>query len=871
MESSVIRDLFLDFFKEKNHLIVPSAPLVIKNDPTLMFVNAGMNQFKDIFLDNVPIKEPRIANTQKCLRVSGKHNDLEEVGHDSYHHTLFEMLGNWSFGDYFKKEAINWAWEFLTEKCKIDKDRIYITIFEGDKSENLDRDTEAFDEWAKLINKDRIINGNKKDNFWEMGDTGPCGPCSEIHVDIRDDKDRKLIDGATLVNKDNPLVIEVWNLVFIQYNRLKDGSLATLPNKHVDTGMGFERLCMVLQNKKSNYDTDVFKTIINEICKISNVKYGINEKQDIAIRVISDHIRPVTFAICDGQLPSNVKAGYIIRRILRRAIRYGYTFLGFNEPFMYKLIPVLVSKMGDYFPELVKYQELATKVVFEEETTFLKTLDSGIQKFDIYLRNNKTKSVIDGVFAFELYDTYGFPIDLTQLLAKENNWTVDMKVFEEKLEEQKQRSKNASVVDAEDWVIVSDTNESVFIGYDYDEYKSSILKYRNISDKKKNYCQIVFDKTPFYPEGGGQVGDKGLLISENEEIVIFDTKKENNLIVHYSEKIPTDTKNIILKVNKKNRNYISSNHTATHLLHNALRAILGTHVEQKGSLVNEENLRFDFSHYQKLSNEEIKQIENLINLKIREGLIVNEHRAIKIEEAQKMGAIALFGEKYGNEVRVISVGDNYSVEFCGGIHVKNISQIGLIKIISESSVAAGIRRIEAVTNNNAYEYINSKLDELENIQLVLNTKNTLKTIENLIEENNQLNKEIKVLNNERSINVKNSLVSEIKEINGIKFIGKIIDLSAEISKKIAFDLKTEYNNLFMIIGSVQNDKALLTLMITDDLVESKNLDASKLIRELSKEIQGGGGGQKFFATAGGNKPENLQKVIDLSVKIISEL
>ena len=728
MDSSVVRKTFLEFFQSKNHQIVPSAPMVIKNDPTLMFTNAGMNQFKDIFLGNTPIKYNRVADTQKCLRVSGKHNDLEEVGHDTYHHTMFEMLGNWSFGDYFKKEAIAWAWELLTDVYKINKDNLYVTVFGGDESDGIPKDMEAYDIWKQYIAEERILFGSKKDNFWEMGDTGPCGPCSEIHIDLRSAEEKQAIKGKDLVNKDHHLVIEIWNNVFIEFNRMNDGKLVSLPAKHVDTGMGFERLCMVLQNTKSNYDTDVFQPLIQELAKLSGKIYGKELKADIAMRVISDHLRAVTFAIADGQLPSNNKAGYVIRRILRRAVRYGYTFLGFKEPFMFELLPVLVGQMGEYFPELKSQQELIKRVLIEEEISFLKTLASGIQKFDAYINSNSNK-VIEGKFAFELFDTFGFPIDLTQLMAKENGLDVNMEDFSKCMEEQKARSRQAAVVDTDDWVILkSDTDETKFVGYDLLSTDVEIMKYRKVKAKDKVYYQLVFNQTPFYAESGGQVGDKGIIYNDTEKISITDTKKENNLVVHLSSQLPKDvTANFTATVDTDKRQQTANNHSATHLLHSALREVLGTHVEQKGSMVDDERLRFDFSHFSKLTEEEIEKVETIVNNKIRENILLDEKRSVPIEQAQNMGAMALFGEKYGDHVRVIKFGE--SVELCGGTHVNATGNIGLFKISSESAIAAGVRRIEAITATKALAFYKSQNVLIEEITEVLkNTKDIIKKI-----------------------------------------------------------------------------------------------------------------------------------------------
>jgi len=857
MNSVLIRKTFLDFFASKQHEIVPSAPMVIKDDPTLMFTNAGMNQFKDIFLGNSPIKYLRIADTQKCLRVSGKHNDLEEVGHDTYHHTMFEMLGNWSFGDYFKEEAITWAWELLTEVYKIDKNRLYITIFGGDKGDGLSEDTEALDFWKKIVPEERIIRGSKKDNFWEMGDTGPCGPCSEIHVDIRNDEDRKKTDGKELVNSDNPLVIEIWNLVFIQFNRLVSGQLVPLPAKHVDTGMGFERLCMVIQGKKSNYDTDVFQPIIQRISSISSIFYGNDLKSDIAMRVIADHVRAISFAIADGQLPSNNKAGYVIRRILRRAVRYGYTFLNIREPFLAKILPILVEQMGDTFPELRKQQVLVGKVLIEEEQTFLRTLAHGIQKFTIYLEQHPGINTIDGGFAFELYDTYGFPIDLTQLMAREQGWQVDMEGFKSGLEKQKARSRQDAVVEADDWVIVKEGMETKFIGYDSSDADVAILRYRRVVTKGKTYYYLVFDQTPFYAESGGQVGDMGTIELEGEVITIIDTRKENNLPIHITEQLPLNLSSTYkAKVDLVKRTLTANNHSATHLLHQALRSILGTHVEQKGSLVSEEYLRFDFSHFQKLSEDEIEQVEKMVNKLIRKNLTLDEHRSIPITEARSLGALALFGEKYGDAVRVIRFGD--SIELCGGTHVRATGQIGLFKIISEGGIAAGIRRIEAVTAIKSEAFITEQGKLLNDIKALVKPSNDpIKAIQQLIDQNKELQKEIDKMNTEKVEIICKNLINNIKLIGDVNFITAEVDLDMPSIKDLAFKLRSSTDNLFAVIANRSDGKANLSVILSDNLVSEKNLKAGTIVRDLAKEIQGGGGGQTNFATAGGKNPDGI--------------
>ena len=859
MNSAQIRQTFLDFFASKDHQIVPSAPMVIKNDPTLMFTNAGMNQFKDIFLGNVPVKYPRVADTQKCLRVSGKHNDLEEVGVDTYHHTMFEMLGNWSFGDYFKKEAIAWAWELLTEVYKIDKNRIYVTVFEGDKSENLPFDQEAFDTWKQFIVEDRILNGNKKDNFWEMGDTGPCGPCSEIHVDLRDDSERAKTDGKTLVNNDHPQVIEIWNNVFMEFNRKADGSLEKLPAQHVDTGMGFERLCMVLQGKQSNYDTDVFQPYIQFIEKASGKRYKENEKVDIAMRVMSDHIRTIAFAIADGQLPSNNKAGYVIRRILRRAVRYAYTFLGFNEPFMHQLVPVMVEQMGGFFPELHSQKTLIEQVIREEEQSFLRTLATGINRFNDYVSKNQ-QPFIDGAFAFELFDTYGFPIDLTQLLAREKNLEVDMEGFELHLQAQKERSRKASQVAAGDWVLVNEGDDSRFIGYESTAANVQIMRYRVVEQKGKKQYHLVLDVTPFYPEGGGQVGDTGVLKSANESIAVLDTRKEHGLILHITEQLPMNLdEDFEASVHTHLRNDTMRNHSATHLMHAALRKVLGTHVEQKGSLVNGEYLRFDFSHFSKVSKEELLQIEQIVNEKIRENIPSNI-RQMPIDEAKALGAMALFGEKYGDVVRVVTFDKEYSVELCGGTHVSATGSIGLFRIISESAVAAGVRRIEACTGAAAEQMMLDEREELSQISdLLRNPKDINKGLQQLIDEKSQLEGQLQQLLHEKGQQVKQELIAQAKDINGVNFIAQRIAIpNAEVVKNIAFELRNQFNNLLLVLGHESNGKPMITVALSDEVVKTKGLNAGQMVRQLAQHIKGGGGGQPFYATAGGTDINGLE-------------
>ncbi len=875
MNSIAIRKTFLDFFESKRHKIVSSAPMVIKNDPTLMFTNAGMNQFKDIFLGNSPAKHARIADTQKCLRVSGKHNDLEEVGHDTYHHTMFEMLGNWSFGDYFKKEAIEWAWELLTEVYKINPECLYVTVFAGDATDGMSKDNEAYDFWKKIIPEERILLGSKKDNFWEMGDTGPCGPCSEIHVDIRPDEEKKLIPGATLVNQSNPLVIEIWNLVFIEFNRKSDGSLEPLPAKHIDTGMGFERLCMVMQQVKSNYDTDVFQPLLQTLAVMAGCRYGENEKKDIAMRVIADHLRAIAFAIADGQLPSNNKAGYVIRRILRRAVRYGYTFLGFKTACIGSLAALLAKQMGQTFPELISQQDLIIKVVTEEENAFLRTLEVGINKFEKYIAAGSATKIIGGQFAFELFDTYGFPIDLTQLMAKEKGWDVDMPEFTKCMEEQKTRSRQAAVVDKEDWVVIQNTNkETEFVGYTETTCDASIIKYRKVKIKDKEQFQIVLDKTPFYAESGGQTGDKGFFEFDGEKIAVVDTKKENNLIIHLTNAIPKNLTTVgKATIDTKKRKLIQNNHTATHLLHTALKQIVGSHVEQKGSYVNDERLRFDFSHFTGVTSDELKKIEKLIFDKISENLSVGTE-IDSMENAQKKGAIALFGEKYGEHVRVVTIGDNYSQELCGGTHVKSTAQIGLFLIVEETAVAAGVRRIEAITGETAFNFmLQQYVEPLEQIKAILKKSYTElpDVVQNLMDQNAMIKKQVEEFQKEKAVGYKDVLKAKITNINGISFIAERVELDANGIKDLAYAMKQEAENMFLVLGAESEGKALLTVMLSDSLVAAKNLNASLIIRELSKEIQGGGGGQNFYATAGGKNPAGLDKAFLKAKEFVAAL
>ncbi len=862
MRSQDIRKQFLEFFKSKNHSIVPSAPMVIKDDPTLMFTNAGMNQFKEFFLGNGTPVNSRVTDTQKCLRVSGKHNDLEEVGKDTYHHTMFEMLGNWSFGDYFKKEAIEWAWELLTEVYKIDKNILYVSVFEGNEEEEIPVDGQALELWKQIVPEDRIIFGNKKDNFWEMGDQGPCGPSSEIHVDLRSQEEKEQIPGRDLVNKDHPLVVEIWNLVFIQFNRKADGSLEKLPANHVDTGMGFERLCMVLQGVKSNYDTDVFTPLIKEIEKITSSPYGKNEETDIAIRVIADHVRAVAFAIADGQLPGSTGAGYVIRRILRRAIRYGFTFLNQKEAFVYKLVDTLSKQMGEAFPELRSQQNLCENVIREEENSFLRTLDQGLVLLDQIMQETSDKNV-SGKKAFELYDTYGFPIDLTALILSEKGYTLDQKGFEKELQKQKDRSRSASKVTSGDWQEVSQGETQGFVGYDTLEAEVKILRYRKVESKKEGEMyQLVFDKTPFYPEGGGQVGDKGVLESQSGEVVyITDTRKENNLIIHLTKELPNELSGTFKAVvNAARRARTAANHSATHLLHQALRNVLGTHVEQKGSMVQSDYLRFDFSHFSKVSQEQIQEIEDFVNTRIADKLPLVENREMTYDEAINDGAIALFGEKYGDKVRAIRFGE--SIELCGGTHVGNTADIWHFKIISEGAVASGIRRIEAITSEAAKDYFVSQTEVYSEIKAVLkNPKDPVKAVVNLQEENTELKKQVETLLKDKAKNLKGDLKNEIKEINGVHFLAKKVDLDAGGIKDLSFQLGDEIDNLFLIFGTEQNGKALLSCYISKELAAEKDLHAGKIVKELGKYIQGGGGGQPFFATAGGKNPSGINEAL----------
>lgn len=877
MKSQDIRKKFLDFFESKGHLIVPSAPIVLKDDPTLMFNNSGMAQFKEYFLGNATPKSNRIADTQKCLRVSGKHNDLEDVGFDTYHHTMFEMLGNWSFGDYFKKEAIAWAWEFLTEELKIDKDRLYVSVFEGNDAENVPFDQEAWDLWKQYVAEDRIILGNKKDNFWEMGDQGPCGPCSEIHVDLRPETERAEVSGRTLVNADHPQVVEIWNNVFMEFNRKADGSLEKLPAKHVDTGMGFERLCMAMQDVTSNYDTDVFTPLIAKVEEITGKKYTNNEikniseeqnKTNIAIRVIVDHVRAVAFAIADGQLPSNNGAGYVIRRILRRAIRYGFTFLGTKEPFIYQLVEVLSAQMGQFFPEIVSQKDLVKNVIKEEEASFLRTLDQGLHLLDSVIEKTKGK-IVEGAKAFELYDTFGFPIDLTALILREKGYELDEAGFDTAMKVQKDRSRAASEISKDDWNVLIEGNVETFEGYDKVENEVKITRIRKVESKKDGTLyQIVLDHTPFYAEGGGQVGDKGVLVSANETIEIIDTKKENNLILHFTKQLPENLHAAFMaKVNTDLRGKSSKNHSATHLLHQALRTVLGTHVEQKGSLVAPNYLRFDFSHFAKVTDEELQQVEAFVNARIQEQLPLIERRDIPFKQAIEEGVMALFGEKYGDTVRAIKFGN--SMELCGGIHVQNTADIWAFKIVSESAVAAGIRRIEAITGDAVQDFYNNQEATLKEIKEALkNPQDTMKAVQSLQDENTKLKKQLDQLLKEKAKGLKGDLLKEVQEINGVKFLSKQVDLDANGAKDLAYEIGGTANNFFILFGTVTDDKPMLTAYVSKEITETKGLNAGQIVRELGKYIQGGGGGQAFFATAGGKNPAGIAEAVANAVNFV---
>ena len=871
MTAKEIRESFKKFFESKEHLIVPSAPMVVKDDPTLMFTNAGMNQFKDIILGNAVPKSRRQADTQKCLRVSGKHNDLEEVGHDTYHHTMFEMLGNWSFGDYFKKEAISWAWEYIVDVLKIDPADLYATVFEGSPEEGLERDNEAAAIWEQFLPKDHIINGNKHDNFWEMGDTGPCGPCSELHVDSRSAEEKAKVPGRELVNKDDPQVIEIWNLVFMQYNRKADGSLESLPAKVIDTGMGFERLVRTLQGKTSNYDTDIFQPLIQAMAGMAGCKYGDDEKKDIALRVIVDHVRAIAFAIADGQLPSNAKAGYVIRRILRRAVRYGYTFLGQKEAFIYKLVPTLVEEMGDAFPELPAQQKLIMKVMQEEESSFLRTLDKGIMLLQNVIDETKAagQTEIAGDKAFTLFDTYGFPLDLTELICREQGMTLDEEGFNKCMEQQKNRARNAAEVHLGDWVQLSNEQTSTFVGYDNTEYPCHVVKYREVKQKKGVAYEMILDNTPFYGEMGGEVGDTGVLVSENEEIKVLDTKKENGVSIHIVDKIPENVEaEFMACVDTDRRRAIESNHSCTHLLDQALREVLGSHVEQKGSLVTAEGLRFDFSHFEKVTPEQLREVEHIVNERIRMNIPLEEFRDTPIEEARELGAIALFGEKYGDKVRVVKFGK--SVEFCGGCHVKATGQIGMVRIVSESSIAAGVRRIEAVTGKQVEEMLDRLQDFMVDLKgLFNNAPNLMQTIEKAIAENKELQEQVSQFKAQKAMQLKDEIVAKAKDVNGIKVISGVLPVDAQSAKDIAFSLRQEFTeNLLVVIGSAAEGKPTLTVALSDDLTkEGKNAGAT--VREAGKLIQGGGGGQPHFATAGGKNADGLRAAVDKVIEVIT--
>lgn len=863
LDSGTIRHKFLDFFEKKAHLIVPSAPLVLKNDPSLLFTNSGMVQFKDYFLGNSLPKSKRIADTQKCLRVSGKHNDLEDVGFDTYHHTMFEMLGNWSFGDYFKKEAIAWAWELLTEVYRLPKDRLYASVFGGDKSDNLPVDEEAIEFWKPIVGEDRIIHGSKKDNFWEMGETGPCGPCSEIHIDLRPEEEVRKISGKELVNKDHPQVVEIWNLVFIQFNRLASGKLENLPDKHVDTGMGFERLCMAVQVKTSNYDTDVFSPLMNFIAAEAKTSYGRDEKQDIAIRVIADHVRAVSFAISDGQLPSNTGAGYVIRRILRRAVRYAFSYLNFKEPFMHRLVPLLAEQMKTAFPELFQQQEYVSRVIVEEEQSFLRTLEKGLKRME-GIELELSGKVIGGEMAFELYDTFGFPLDLTSLIAREKGLTVDEEGFNEEMKKQKARSKADAVKETGDWVTVNEGEKPEFVGYENLSASSRLLRYRKIKQKNKELYQLVFERTPFYAESGGQVGDSGIIENDKETLPVIDTKKENDLIVHYAEKLPSKLDAIFnLKVDTLKRQLTMDNHSATHLMHAALRQVLGSHVEQRGSLVNEKILRFDFSHFAAMTPEEVSEVEKIVNARIRENIKLEEQRNVPIEKAKSMGAMALFGEKYGDFVRVITFDPKYSVELCGGTHVSSTGQIGLFKILNESSVAAGVRRIEAVTAQGAESFMKEQLGLLDEVRSILkNPKDLVSTARGLVEEKHALEKKLEGLFQRQANQLKDNLAQQAIKTSDHTVIIEKVDLpNADALKNVAYALRNQFDDLFMVLAANIDGRPQVAVMLGEATEKTKKYHAGEMVKALAKEIGGGGGGQPFFATAGGKDLSGLDKVV----------
>ena len=863
MNSNEIRKQFLDFFQSKQHKIVPSAPMVVKGDPTLMFTNAGMNQFKEIFLGHKPADAARIADTQKCLRVSGKHNDLEEVGHDTYHHTMFEMLGNWSFGDYFKKEAIEYAWELLVDVYGIDKSRLYFSVFEGDKKDKLELDKEAYEYWKNLVPEDQILMGSKKDNFWEMGEQGPCGPCSEIHIDIRSDKDRAKVPGVDLVNKDHPQVIEIWNLVFIEFNRKANGELEPLPNKHIDTGMGFERLCMVLQGKQSNYETDVFQPIIQELAKMAKLSYGEDEDRDVALRVIADHIRAIAFSIADGQLPSNNKAGYVIRRILRRAVRYGYTFLNFKEAFMYRLIPLLVEELGETYPELKRQETLIASVIKQEEESFLRTLSTGLTLLNKIIKklDDQGYKTVNGKEAFELYDTFGFPFDLTELILSEKGMNVSKREFDEEMAKQKHRSRTDAAQESSDWVVLVEDDVEEFVGYSHLETEVILTRYRKQIVKGKEQFQLVFNITPFYAESGGQIGDTGYIIDGDDKVEIIDTQKENNLIIHYTKKLPQNI-NAEFKaiVDKKRREAIANNHTATHLLHKALRDVLGNHVEQKGSLVTPNYLRFDFSHFQKLSHEEINKVERLVNIEIRKNTQQNLHPDLTMKEAEALGAMALFGEKYGDVVRVVQFGD--SVELCGGTHVEATGSIGLFIINHESSIASGVRRIEAITADEAENTIwNNRFLIKEIKETLKNPKDILKGIKSLIDQNKDLTKKMDIIEDLLVLSTKESVISQMQNINGVNFIAEKLDFDIETIRKLSQVITQSLDDVFLVFATVNNGKPLISVTVSKNLVETRGMNAGNIVRELAKEIKGGGGGQPFFATAGGKDASGIPQVL----------
>ena len=871
MTSLEIRNAFLDFFKSKQHKIVSGAPIVVKDDPTLMFINAGMNQFKDVFLGNAPAKSPRVTNTQKCLRVSGKHNDLEEVGYDTYHHTMFEMLGNWSFGDYFKKEAVAWAWELLTDVFKIDKESFYVTYFGGDEKDGLKKDEETRSYWLEHIPEDRILPGSKKDNFWEMGETGPCGPCSEIHIDMRSAEEKAKKPGRELVNTDHAEVIEIWNLVFIEFNRLADGSLKPLPQKHIDTGMGFERLTMVLQGVRSNYDTDIFMPLIDFLAKMAGEKYGIDRQKDVAMRVIADHLRAVAFTIADGQLPSNTGAGYVIRRILRRAVRYGFTFLGFEEPFIYKMLPVLVNQMKEVFPEIVSQQKLVSMVIKEEEVAFLRTLSQGVKRFEQYLKKNKKQKIIDGDFAFELFDTFGFPIDLTRLMAHEKGLEVDMEGFSKGLGRQKKRSRKAAEKTTDDWIeLIPNAPETLFVGYERLNCEVRVVKYRKVSRKKKTLFEVVLDKTPFYGESGGQVGDTGLLVSDTEKLRVVDVKNENNLRVHYLAEKPQNPETVFrAEVDVEKRTLTANNHSATHLMHAALRRVLGSHVEQKGSLVDSGHLRFDFSHFTKMSDEEIKTVEAIVNKKIRENIPCRVQQDVPLGKAKRMGAMALFGEKYGDKVRVVTFDPNYSVELCGGTHVPATGQIGCFKITSESGIAAGVRRIEAITADAAEAYINEQLELLKNIKSYFKVQvNPVNAVENLLNENRACHKEIEKLQKEQTRRLAVVLMKDAETFGGITFLAKKVAIDPAQAKNLVHQLRAAGDNMVIVLALENNGKVNLVVGISDMLVQTGKFHAGEIIKKITPFVKGGGGGQPHFAMAGGKDPSGIPQALKAAKEML---